>query len=162
MSAIFHWCESNGAGEIETQDITNLNFGNLDTPNVNVTLYPVTRGQNSYSKYIRGFFTGTWTDITAIKFWKSLGNLVSGETIKAAANVSYVTPSKTSTGDSNIPILESTALSVNSAEGEVNIEYGGSAVSGYTAYIRLQLQSLISTTPGAVNQKTFTLQYDEV
>jgi hypothetical protein len=162
MSAIFHWCESNEAGEVETQDIANLNFGNQDAPEVDVDLYPVTRGQNSYSKYIRALFTGTWTDITAIKFWKSLGDYVSGETLKAAANVAYVTPSKTSTGDSNIPTIEGSALSINSAEGEVNIEYGGSGVSGYTSYIRLQLQSLISTPPGAVNQKTFTLQYDEV
>jgi hypothetical protein len=37
-----------------------------------------------------------------------------------------------------------------------------SGVSGYTDYIRLQLQTTGSTPSGAVNQKTFCFQYDEV
>jgi len=54
------------------------------------------------------------------------------------------------------------AQNVESAEGETEIVYGASGVSDYTGYIRLQLRTTGSTPSGAVNQKTFTFQYDEV
>lgn len=162
MSATFHWYESNGAGEVETADISNVNFGSTDAPNLVPATYPITRNQNSFSKYIRAKFTGTYTVISSILFWKSAGTLKTGETIKASANAVYATPSQTSTGDSDVPTTEGAALAIESAEGETTIVYGASGVSGYTGYIRLQLQTTGSTPSGAVNQKTFTMQYDEV
>ena len=95
-------------------------------------------------------------------FWKSAGTLVTGETIKAAANATFATPSSVSNADSAIPTTEGTALAINSAEGNATIVYGATGVSGYTGYVRLQLSTTGSTPNGAVNQKTFTLQYDEV
>jgi len=162
MAATFTWSESNGAGQVVTDGITNVNTGSNDSVNLNTTTYPVTRGQNSFSKYIRAKFTGTWSVISNIKFWKSLGTLVTDETVKASANAAYATPSQTGTGDSNIPTTEGTALALNSMEGATTIVYGGSGVSGYTGYIRLQTQTTVSTPSGAVNQKTYTIQFDEV
>jgi hypothetical protein len=162
MSATHQWSESNGAGESVTDGITNLNFGSNDSVNLNTTTYPITRGNASFEKYIRCKFTATWTEISNMKFWKSAGALVTGETIKAAANATYAQPSATANGDSDCPTTEGTALSINSAEGAATIIYGGSGVSGYTAYIRLQLHTTGSTPGGVVNQKTFTFQYDEV
>ncbi len=161
MAATFQWAESNGAGEVETIPISNVNFGSVDAANIVVASNPIVRGQNSFGKYIRAKFTGTWVEISSIKFWKSAGAYVTGELIKAAANVIYATPSQVDTGDSTIPTTEGTALSVNSAEGAPTIVYGASGVTGYTAYIRLQTQSTISTPTGAGNQKTMVLQYDE-
>lgn len=162
MAATFQFSESNLAGEVETIPISNLNFGNIDDADIVTTTNPIIRGTNSFAKYIRGKFSGTWTEISNIKFWKSAGALVTGETIKASANASYATPSQSSTGDSDIPTTEGTALSLNSAEGASTIEYGVSGVSGYTAYLRLQAQITAGATVGAVNQKTFVMQYDEV
>jgi hypothetical protein len=51
---------------------------------------------------------------------------------------------------------------MQSAEGAATIVYGASGVSGYTKYVRLQLHTTGSTPSGAVNQKTFVFQYDEV
>jgi hypothetical protein len=161
MSATHHFCESNGAGEVETQDISNVNFGSTDAPNLVVITYPIVRGDASFEKYVRCLFTGTWTEISNMKFWKSAGAYVTGEAIKAAANVVYATPSATPNADSDIPITEGAALAIESAEGEIIIEYGASGVSGYTGYIRLQTRSTILTPTGAGNQKTFTMQYDE-
>ena len=158
MPATFKWCESNGSGEIETQDISNLNFGNTDAPNIVPVSNPVTAGNASFEKYLRTLFGGTWTDITNIKFWKSSGDYVAGETLKAAANVVFATPSATPNADSNIPIIEGSALSIESAEGANHIEYG---VSTYSAYIRMQLRTSGSTPAGAVNEKEFIFQYDE-
>jgi hypothetical protein len=95
-----------------------------------------------------------------MKFWKSLGDYVTGETLKAGFNISYVTPSQTSTGDSNIPTSEP-SQNVNSFEGNTTIDYGASGISGYTGYIRLQMQTTVLSPAGAVNQKTLTFQYDE-
>jgi hypothetical protein len=162
MAATHQWSESNLVGEVITDGISNINFGSNDSPNIITVNYPITIGQNSFSKYIRGKFTGVWTTISNMKFWKSSGNYVTGESIKAGANIAYATPSQVGTIDSDVPILEGSALSVNSFEGASTIESGVSGVSGYTGYIRLQLRTTGSTPAGAVNQKQFTFQYDEI
>lgn len=161
-AASFGFSESNGAGENITDAISNVNMGSVDSPNLVAADNPIVRETNSYSKYIRGKFTGTWTEISNIVFWKSAGAYVTGEAIKASANATYATPTQSDTGDSDVPVVEGSALSLNSAEGESTIVYGDSGVSGYTGYIRLQSQNTVSTPAGATNSKEFTLQYDEV
>jgi hypothetical protein len=162
MSAIFQFSESNLVGEVITDGITNVNLGSVDAVELVPASYSITRGDNSFAKYIRAKFTGVWTTISNMKFWKSSGAYVSNEAIKAAANVVYATPSQVATGDSDVPTTEGTALSVNSAEGAVTIEYGVSGVSGYSAYIRKQAQIGVGASAGATNQKIFTFQYDEI
>ena len=161
MSSVHHWYESNLVGEDETADISNINFGSVDEPNIVPSAHLISRGQNSFSKYIRCKFTGTWTEILNMKLWKSAGEYVAGETIKAAANVAYDTPSQVGTGDGNIPIVEGSALHIHSAEGLDTIVYGDTGVTGYTTYIRLQEQTTGSTPAGAVASKTILFQYDE-
>jgi hypothetical protein len=163
MSATFQWCESNGVGETETRDISNVNFGNVDSPNIVPASHPINVGENSFCKYIRGLFTGDFTTISNIKFWKSSGDLKTGETIKASAYGDYSAPSADDTGDSEIPTTEETALLVLAEELESNGEISNeSSSSGYTAYIRLQNQTTISTPAGSANQKEFTISYDEL
>lgn len=162
MAATFEWSESNGAGEVVSDNIANVNFGSVDDKEIVTTDNPVIAGESSFEKYIRGLFSGTFTEISNILFWKSSGEYKTGETIKAAANAVYATPSATPNADDDVPVTEGTALAIKSAEGADVIEYGASGVSGYTGYIRLQLQTTESTPAGAVNQKEFTLQYDEV
>ena len=161
MSASFTWKESNLVGEV-VSTATNLNFGSVDSVDLNTTTYPVVRATNSFTKYIRGLFTGSWTTISNILFWKSAGAYVTGEDIHATANATFATPTAADMGGSTIPITEGTALALNSAEGDATIDYGVTGVSGYTGYVKLQLQTTASTPSGAVNQKTFCLQYDEV
>jgi len=158
MAATHAWKETGSGGETTA---TNINFGSVDAPNLVPATYPITRATNSFDKYIRCLFTGSWTEISAMKFWKSAGVYKTDETITGSANATYATPSQTSNGDSLIPTTEGTALGINSAEGAATIVYGGSGVSGYTGYIRLQTKTLVTTPSGAVNQKTFTFQYDE-
>jgi len=162
MSATFQFSESNGAGQVVTDGITNLNMGSNDSVNLNTSTYPITRSQNSFGKYIRAKFTGVFTEISNMKFWKDTGAYVVGEAIKASANATYATPSQTGTGDSDIPTVVGSALALNSFEGNATIVYGASGVSGYSGYVRLQLQSTGSTPSGSVNQKSYKIQYDEV
>ena len=161
MAASYQWAESNGAGEVVTDGIANLNFGSNDSANIVTTTYPVTAGQNSFEKYLRAKFSGVFTEISNMKFWKSGGTFITGESIKAIANQTYTAPvSSTSVkAVSDVPESEGTALSVQSTEGDTSkLTVAGT----YTKYLVLQLQTTTGTPAGAVNQKTFTFQYDEV
>ena len=159
MASTFQFSESNTISETVSDGITNLNFGSNDSANLNTTTYPVSTPNASFEKYIRGKFSGTFTEISNIKFWKSVGTLVTGETIKAAANVVFATPSTTPNADSDVPTDVGTALAIQSAD-------SGAVYTitdpGYTKYIRLQTHSTTSTPGGAGNTKTFVMQYDEV
>jgi len=159
MAATYQWSESNGAGETPTDGISNLNFGDIDTPNIVPATYPIVAGTNSYQKYFRAKFTGIFTEISNMKFWKSIGVYKTDETCKGAVNVAYVQPVKTiEGGDGAVPETEGTAWTVQAADGSATI----TPPEDYTKYIRLQLRTLITTPAGAVNQKTYTFQYDEV
>ena len=158
MAATHQFSESNLVGEVVQDGITNLNFGSVDDHELNTTTYPITRGNASFEKYIRAKFSDTFTEISNMKFWRSdvLG-YKTGETLKAAANVSFATPSTTPNADSDIPLSEGASLAIQSAAGTTTI-----TAPGYTKYIRLQLQTTGSTPSGSVFQKTLTFQYDEV
>jgi hypothetical protein len=153
MSATFQWAESNGAGQVITDGIANLNFGNTDAANITPSANPVAAGSNSYEKWLRGKFSGTYTSIANLRFWKSAGAYVTGEAIKAVANASYATPVATtsSVATADVPVVEGSALAPSAP---------GSSPS-YSGYVTLQMQTTGSTPPGAVNAKTFTLKYDE-
>jgi len=159
MAATHQFSESN-LTEVVMDGITNLNFGSVDDHELNTTTYPISRSNSSFEKYLRCLFGGTgWTEISNMKFWRSdvLG-YKTGETLKAAANVAFATPSATPNADSDIPLSESApALAIQSAAGTTTI-----TAPGYTKYIRLQLQTTGSTPSGSVFQKTLCFQYDEV
>ena len=154
MPATFQWSESNGAGETVTNGITNLNYGNTDAPNISPASNPITAGNNSYEKWNRGRFSGVYTTISNLRFWLSAGTYVTGETLKAAVNAAYATPTASTSvvATANVPTTEGTAL-VPTAPG---------ASPDFSGYITSQLQTTVSTPPGSVNQKTLTLRYDEV
>lgn len=161
MSATHQWSESNGSGEVVTDGIANINMGDNDSTGLIPANYPVAAGNNAYEKYIRAKFSGVFTEISNMKFWKSGGDLKTGEVIKAAANQVYVQPVKTTSivATSNIPIIISSALVILSDIGNTTII---GTDTGYTGYIVIQLQTTISTPGGSLNQKTLSMQYDEV
>jgi len=158
MPATHEFSESNLVGEVVQDGIANLNFGSVDDHELNTTTYPITRGDASFEKYIRAKFSGGFTEISNMKLWRSdvLG-YKTGETLKAAANVAFATPSATPNADSDIPLNEGASLAIQSAAGTTTI-----TAPGYTKYIRLQIQTTGSTPSGSVFQKTITFQYDEI
>ena len=144
MVAIFAWIESNTGSETETTP-TNLNFGSTDAKDLVALTYPITAGTWSYEKYIKADFSGTFNIIDNIQFWKSAGAYVSEETIDwdgEIALASFAAPVATES------IVATTVLPV-ADPGTANVSIGGSLSGTLTA-------------AGATNQKTFTLQYDEV
>jgi hypothetical protein len=159
MAATYQWSESNAAGEVVTDNISTLNFGSDDSADLTPASHPIVAGQNSFEKYIRAKFGGTFTEISNMLFWKSSGAYKTGESVKAAANQTYTQPvsSSSSKATSDIPTSQGTALAIQAADGSATI-----VAAGYTKYIVLQLQTTSSTPAGAVNTKTMTFQYDEV
>jgi len=153
MAATFEWSESNTVSETVTNGIANANFGSIDATGITPSANPIAAGANSFEKWLRGRFSGVYTSVTNLRFWKSAGALVTGETIKAAIDAAFATPVDTSSivATVDVPITEGTALTP--ASPGVSPDFSG--------YITCQLQTTVSTPPGAVNTKTFTLKYDE-
>jgi len=163
MAANFTWNEYNGAGESETVGISNLNFGSTDAPNLTPVDYPIVAGQNSYGKYIKGAFSGSFTRIDNIKFWKASGSYVTGESCQFSGSVSYAQPNANDYGDPTVPTSEPSNPNVG-INGDVNGHIDGPCDGGTsckTDYMRVQLLTSSNTPGGPVNQKTFVLQYDE-
>ena len=160
MSATFKFSETNGAGTTVTDDIANLNFGSNDSVEVVPATYPIIAGENSYEKFLQANFSGTFTEISNMKFWMSGGTFGVGEGIDADVDVAYSQPvvSTSTVATTAMPNAEGSAFDVLAADGTaVTI-----VAEGYTGYICLQLQTTGSTPSGAVDQKEFTFQYDEV
>ena len=153
MSATFAWSESNGAGPTVTDGISNVNFGSNDSANLVPATYPIAAGANSFEKWVRGKFSGSYTSVANLRFWKSAGSYVTGEDIKAAVNASFAQPVSTTSAVATVtvPTVEGSALAPTAP----------GAAPDYSGYVTMQLQTTVSTPPGAVNQKTFTLKYDE-
>jgi len=165
MVATFEWDEFNGAGKTQTHGLSNGNFGNHDEANLDITVedHKIPRGENSYSKYIVGHFSGSYTQIGPNgKLWKSAGSLPSGVTLKAAMTNTYATPTKTGTGDNDIPTAEGSALEVHfGATPETATTDTTTENPAYSAYYRRQLNTTGSAPTGAIGAQTITLKYDE-
>jgi len=154
MPATFQWSESNGAVPTVTDGILNVNFGNLDSPNLSSPNNRVVAGNHSFEKWIRGRFSGVYTTIDNLKFYKSSGTLPANTAIKAAVNAVFAQPvSSTSlVATADVPTTLGTAL----------VPTSPGASPSYSGYITMQLQTTGAASPGAIATQTFTLQYDEV
>ncbi len=158
MSATHQWSESNGAGEVVTDGISDANFGSTDAANLTPASYPVVSGENSFHKCFRSKFSSTFTEISNMKIWKSAGAYVTGEALKYKESTSYIQPSASALGgSSDIPVTEPGSQNVLSAAGTATI-----TSAGYTEYMLMQIQSTGSTPAGAGNTKTLMFQYDEM
>lgn len=163
MAANFTWNESNGAGPDITVNISNLNFGSVDDHELTPVDDPIVAGDNSFGKYIKGAFSGSFTRIDNIKFWKASGSYVAGESCQFTGSIAYVEPVDTDYGDPAVPVSEPVNPNVG-ISGDVDGNIDGpcdASASCDTDYMRVQLLTTGATPGGPVNQKTFVLQYDE-
>jgi hypothetical protein len=168
MVATFSWVEYNlTAGD--TGVPTNLNLGSTNARNLAPSTYPITAGTYSYSKWVRANYSGTFTRIDNLQFWMSASGsgYVTGETLAVSATTSsyagtstYATPTNAVDSQANnaMPIAD---------PGAANIGVGGSLTGSLTSagasdFIVVQASITAAASAGPVQQKTFTLQYDEV
>lgn len=160
MAALVEYSESNGVGEVVHDSVVNLNLGNIDNYELDNSLYPILRGNNSYEKYIRLKISGSFTEISNVIFYKLSGAFATDEDIKAIANQVYSTPVKTTSikAVATIPVSIETALVVESTEGDPAVFTG----AGYSKYLVLQGQVGAGCPPGVRSTKVLRASYDEV
>lgn len=163
MAATVQWCEYNGAGEEETVGISNVNFGNIDAPNIDPAQYPIRRGQNSYDKWLKIKFSGTFNKVYNFKLWRSDGAGGSGPAMPTgiamvgevgySSDLDYSQPSTDSIGDYDVPNTEEGAFLIGPSDGLEG--------PGYTYYIHLQLKTQETAATGDTPTWYLTFQWDE-
>jgi len=167
---------------------TNLNFGNTSARDLTPASYPIAADAESYSKYFVLQFSGSFTQISNAKLWKSAGNYVTGEYIWFSGNVDFVAPSTsailsgepdaewtdygtgrripTSQPSNNNVVLSSYATggggstSTTLPESFETVSSPGYYSGSRSAVLVFQLTTTASTPAGPVNQKTISLTYD--
>ena len=172
MVATFSWIETNATAG-DTSVPTNLNVGSTNAADLAPSTYPITAGTYSYSKWVQGMWTGSFTRIDNLQFWMSDSGTgyVSSETMNVSATTAsyggtdtYSTPtnSQDSQAANTMPIADPAAANIGidgSLTGSVTSSTAGSNVSDF---IVLQSSIGAGASAGAVQTKTFTFQYDEV
>ena len=154
-----------GAPGTAQVNIGNLNFGSISSYEIVVATYPIYVDDNSYEKWIKMSLTSINVFADNFKCWKSAGAYVTAEGIDTNLRESgwvdsvYVSPIATES------TLAQQVMPVAEPSGQ-NVGYSGDLVTQMvgdddTDYIIMQLQTGATTPTGAVNQKTFTFQWDE-
>jgi hypothetical protein len=188
MAATFNWCEDNGAQTgsplhgttrsgfgADTHFATDRNFKNVDDCTANTgTAYSassITAGNNSFSKYLYGKFSGSFNTISA-GLWSlrtsPAGALATGLTLKGTVTSTYATPGTAAnaaltTDYSAAPVAIGSGLAVNfSTTGpEAASPTSTLSAAGYTQYLVGQLQTSGSAGSGDIATITETIQYNE-
>ncbi len=153
--------ESNGVAEVVTDDISNINFGSVDTPNLVAASHPVIIGESSFYKALRFKVQslGDSTTIKDIRFWKSSGAYVTGEDLRFKVPVGYIQPSDATLSATSTIYVADPGSATWPISGNVNNTI--IAAPTYADYLFFQAWSTPSTPVGPANTKTITIQYDE-
>ena len=160
MVATFGWVEYL-ANATATATPTNLNLGSTIAANLAPSTYPITAGTYSYEKWFIANYSGSFTRIDNVQFWKSAGAYVTDEVINwTGQQTEYAAPTTSASS-------YATTAVATADPGTANVSIGGNlsgslTTTGASDFMILQASIGSSASAGAVNQKTFTLQYDEV
>lgn len=168
MAADFSWIEYNATAG-DTGVPTNLNLGSTNARDLAPSTYPITAGTYSFSKWVKGYWGGTFTRIENLKFWCSASGsgYVTGENINFSGTTSSYGGTDTYSTPTNSQDSQANNALVFSEPGTANIGIGGSLTgslesAGDSDFIVLQASIDSGASAGATQTKTFTLQYDEV
>lgn len=174
MAATFEFNEDNGAatgspskGTTRNTAVTQVNWKNTDDVSTAYSSSPITAGNNSYTKYQFGKFTGTFNQISAGLWAHTSGTLGTGLTLKGVVTSTYATPS--TTANAALTQNMTSAISIGSGQTVLFSTTGPEAASptstlsasGYTQYLATQLQTTGSAAAGDTATVTLTLQYNE-
>ena len=167
MTATIEILEYNTSSGNESVDITNLNFGNVDSINIVAASHPIIAGQNSFEKWLKMSFASIDNKIDNLKVWKESGVYKTAELVKynipTGTAETFATPTETTSIVATTTIPTSVPGTSNiSINGTVN-DATGLTTTGITKsdYVVLQLQTGSTTEAGDVNQKVIRFQYDE-
>jgi len=179
LAATYVWKEDNGTqtgsplrGTTAGTTITTCNWKNTDDTATAYSSSPITAGNNSYSKYIYGHFSGTYNQLSAGLFSAHTapsGALATGLTLVGKVSSTYATPATSALGGS--PTDFTTAVAIGSGltvlfsdDGNpftANPDATQTANPSATQYLITQLQTTASAAAGDMATVTMTLQYNE-
>jgi len=163
MAVTVTWVEFNGTDPDSgngTALATNLNFGSTDMANLAPASYPIAAGSNSFVKYWKAQWSGSFTSISNAKIYKSSGDYVAGETLKFSGSYSKSgAPSSSALTVGDIP----TSLPAENNVALPNLTsdtLSGPASGARSSTMVFQLQISSAASAGPVNQKVISLTYD--
>ena len=177
MAATVVVAETNGpqASSVETVDPNNINFGSNDSAELTPATYPITAQADghAFEKWLRFYVSdmGGSSIVDNLKVWLSGlgGGFKTGEGISTNLRTTGYTQASYPTGgpvatDSSV----ATQVMPQTEPAGANLGISGSlagqvtASPAYSDWGVLQLDVSNLTPAGALNQKTFTFQYDEM
>ena len=176
MSATVVLAEQNGpsASAVETLDIANVNMGSDDSAELVPATYPIVAmaDGHAFEKWLRLYVSamGGSTVIDNIKVWLSGlgGGWKTGESMSTNCRTSgYSAASYPVGGPVNTDSAVATQTMPEAEPSGPNAGIGGTlagtitAAPNYSDWMVFQLNVTASTPAGALNQKTFSVQYDE-
>ena len=157
--------EYNGAGEAEEANITNSNWGSVDSPNLDAVDNPIVPGDNSFEKWQKIVVTamGGSSKIDNLKVWRttalggSAAHVTNARETSYGGAESYVQPVATasSVADQTMPTSEPSGANLGIG-GSLSGELTGTGSSDYLVH---QIQTDAGDTAGA--STTMHYQYDE-
>jgi hypothetical protein len=164
MAATVEICESNGAGETVTHNVSNVNMGSIDAANLDPVAYPVIPGNNTYEKFHRFHVTsmGGSSKIDNLQVWRTgaLGGSATHVTNARTSSYAQVTYSAPDTTEAT----QSTQTMPTADPGSANLGIGGSltgslTAAGYSDYLNHIIKTNSGDTAGSTS--TMNFQYDE-
>lgn len=174
MAATFEFNEDNGAatgspakGATRTTAVTQINWKNVDDVATAYTSSPIVAGNNSFTKYQFGKFTGTFNQISSALWAHTAGTLGTGLTLKGVVTSTYATPSTTANAALTQDMTAVTAITSGqtvlfSTTGPEGASPSSTlTAAGYSQYLATQLQTTGAASAGDTSPVTLTLRYNE-
>lgn len=171
MAATANWYEQNGTATGSPahgteSSISSCDWKSVDDSTTSRASAPVSAGSNSYSKYIYLKFTGTFNQVSAVKFAHTAGTLGTGISLKNKITSTYETPA-TSAMSGSTDITSTTAIGSGASvllgtTGPNDTNPASSQTTTcYTQYVVTQVQTTNAANAGDSGSVTLTIQYNE-
>lgn len=171
MAATTNWYEQNGTATGSPahgteSSISSCDWKSVDDSTTSRASAPVLAGANSYTKYIYLKFSGTFNQVSAVKFAHTSGTLGTGISLKNKITSTYETPT-TSSMSGSTDITSTTAIGSGASVLLSTSGPNGTSTSSsqtttcYTQYIVTQVQTTSSASAGDSGTVTLTVQYNE-
>ena len=162
------WHGSDTPGSTNGEATTNINFGNSDTINIVPASYPIKASENSYFKQGKFQFSGSMTQISNPRVFKSSGVYKTEEVLDFSGGIAASTPDATDQSWAAIPtsLPGSANLVFPNLTTDIILQADNESTPGYTSGSRsglcgLQLITTANTETGAVNAKVISITYDK-
>lgn len=170
MAATTTWYEQNGnasgspAAGTESS-ISSCDWKSVDDASTSRASAPVLAGENSFAKYIYLKFTGTFNQISNVKFAHTAGTLGTGISLKSKISSTYAKPA-TSALSGATDITGTTAIASGAsillgATPNDTTPTASKTSACATQYIITQVQTTASASAGDSGTATLTVQYNE-